>query len=235
MWPPTLMTPSAPSPSTSGTGCPELLPSACTPSRWVGWWGVGRMGGGAGGQAARRGCEDCSVHAALGLLPSRQASHSLVTCPASCTESEEGPVSDEERERRVRLFTPWIERLVALIRGRVRACLVLGCQHSCPAAPRWPALDCCHCLSPSLTCHGDLPPSHYLACRCASATTLTHGTATSASTSSVPGGVRGLRWKVAFHFCARALCQPAPPIRRFSTHQHLKPSLLQGGGWRHAD
>ncbi|KAI7846036.1 hypothetical protein COHA_000403 [Chlorella ohadii] len=35
-------------------------------------------------------------------------------------ESEEGPVSDEERERRVRLFTPWIERLVALIRGRVR-------------------------------------------------------------------------------------------------------------------
>ncbi len=29
-------------------------------------------------------------------------------------------MSDEERERRVRLFTPWIERLVALIRGRVR-------------------------------------------------------------------------------------------------------------------
>ncbi|EFN54933.1 hypothetical protein CHLNCDRAFT_134668 [Chlorella variabilis] len=35
-------------------------------------------------------------------------------------ESEEGPVSDEERQRRVALFTPTLERLVALIRGRVR-------------------------------------------------------------------------------------------------------------------
>ncbi|KAL4452442.1 hypothetical protein ABPG75_008104 [Micractinium tetrahymenae] len=35
-------------------------------------------------------------------------------------ESEEGPVSDAERERRVALFTPTLERLVALIRGRVR-------------------------------------------------------------------------------------------------------------------
>ena len=29
-------------------------------------------------------------------------------------------MSDEERERRVQLFTPTLERLVALIRGRVR-------------------------------------------------------------------------------------------------------------------
>ncbi|PSC72289.1 transportin-3 isoform X1 [Micractinium conductrix] len=35
-------------------------------------------------------------------------------------ESEEGPVSDAERERRAALFTPTLERLVALIRGRVR-------------------------------------------------------------------------------------------------------------------
>lgn len=35
-------------------------------------------------------------------------------------ESEEGPVSDAERERRIALFTPTLERLVALIRGRVR-------------------------------------------------------------------------------------------------------------------
>lgn len=75
-------------------------------------------------------------------------------------------MSDEERERRVRLFTPWIERLVALIRGRVRAG-VPGSQHSCPAANPGcsPALDCCHCLSPSLTCHGELPPSHCMQVR----------------------------------------------------------------------
>ncbi|KAI3438282.1 hypothetical protein D9Q98_000717 [Chlorella vulgaris] len=35
-------------------------------------------------------------------------------------DTEEAPVSDEERLRRVALFTPTLERLVALIRGRVR-------------------------------------------------------------------------------------------------------------------
>lgn len=35
-------------------------------------------------------------------------------------ESEEAPVTDDERQRRVALFTPTLERLVALIRGRVR-------------------------------------------------------------------------------------------------------------------
>lgn len=35
-------------------------------------------------------------------------------------ESEEGPLADEERARRVAIFTPILERLVALIRGRVR-------------------------------------------------------------------------------------------------------------------
>ena len=40
--------------------------------------------------------------------------------PDARAESEEGPVSDEERQRRVQLFTPTLERLVALIRGRVR-------------------------------------------------------------------------------------------------------------------
>jgi hypothetical protein len=41
--------------------------------------------------------------------------------PLHCTaDTEEAPVSDEERLRRVALFTPTLERLVALIRGRVR-------------------------------------------------------------------------------------------------------------------
>ena len=48
--------------------------------------------------------------------PTHPPSHT--TLPPA--ESEEGPVSDEERERRVRVFTPTLERLVALIRGRVR-------------------------------------------------------------------------------------------------------------------
>lgn len=46
--------------------------------------------------------------------------HARQHLPGAPAESDEGPVPDAERERRVALFTPTLERLVALIRGRVR-------------------------------------------------------------------------------------------------------------------
>lgn len=88
---------------------PEPLGAhACTEGR--GGLCVGTGGLGWGACCAMAGCWSAEPP------PTHPPSHT--TLPPA--ESEEGPVSDEERERRVRVFTPTLERLVALIRGRVR-------------------------------------------------------------------------------------------------------------------